>query len=239
MAKRFTDSRKWYDPWFRKLPYAYKLFWYYITDTCDHAGFWKVDFEMASFCIGDDIKPEEVLQTFNTNEKVRIKPIKNDIWWLPSFIEFQYGKLNPNNNLHKSIILKIKTSGARQGLGRGSPAPMVKDKDKDKVKDKNNIKIINNDTTKNKISNNARLTDKDFIESLGKNPAYKHINLEKEFGKMDAWLSTRPGRKKTQRFIVNWLNKVEGSVQTPKAKTRRVMSAADLVKQYEKENAET
>ena len=52
-------------------------------------------------------------------------------------------------------------------------------------------------------------SDEEFLKDLKANPAYKGIHIEAELGKMDAWLSTRPGRKKTRRFIVNWLNKVE------------------------------
>lgn len=53
------------------------------------------------------------------------------------------------------------------------------------------------------------LAEKEFMEALEANPAYKHINFESEFAKMDAWLLAKPGRKKTRRFVVNWLNGVE------------------------------
>ena len=52
----------------------------------------------------------------------------------------------------------------------------------------------------------------DFLESLKNNQAYQHINIPIELAKMDAWLSTRPGRKKTKRFILNWLNRIEAPV---------------------------
>lgn len=49
----------------------------------------------------------------------------------------------------------------------------------------------------------------DFLEQVKMNPAYKHIDLDFESAKMDLWLTTRPGRKKTKRFVMNWLNKIE------------------------------
>ena len=51
----------------------------------------------------------------------------------------------------------------------------------------------------------------DFISSLKENPAYKEIDVEKELHKMDAWLSLpkNRGRKKTQTFILRWLNKID------------------------------
>ena len=61
-------------------------------------------------------------------------------------------------------------------------------------------------------------TNESFLKSLKDNPAYKHINIDHELGKMDAWLSTRPGRQKTRRFMVNWLNKIEKPFVVPKKK---------------------
>ncbi len=47
-----------------------------------------------------------------------------------------------------------------------------------------------------------------FLESLRSNPAYNGIDINMELSKMDAWLLTSKGRgrKKTERFILNWLN---------------------------------
>lgn len=55
----------------------------------------------------------------------------------------------------------------------------------------------------------AALSPQDFISSLKTNPAYKGIDIDNELGKMDAWLLAHPGRQKTKRFIINWLNKIE------------------------------
>lgn len=48
-----------------------------------------------------------------------------------------------------------------------------------------------------------------FIVTLKTNFAYSHIDIDTELGKMDAWLLAHKGRKKTRRFVVNWLNKIE------------------------------
>jgi hypothetical protein len=42
---------------------------------------------------------------------------------------------------------------------------------------------------------------------------YPGIEVDTELRKMDAWLSTRPGKQKTRRFIVNWLNRIETPVR--------------------------
>jgi hypothetical protein len=68
-----------------------------------------------------------------------------------------------------------------------------------------------------------RVTPQEFILSLKTNPAYKHVNIDNELLKMDTWLATHPGRKKTPRFILNWINKIE--VPLPATTPQRRMTA--------------
>jgi hypothetical protein len=51
MAKRFSDSEKWEDPFFTNLTNEYKLAWIYLLDKCDHAGFYKVNLKIMNFCL--------------------------------------------------------------------------------------------------------------------------------------------------------------------------------------------
>lgn len=64
-----------------------------------------------------------------------------------------------------------------------------------------------------------------WIEELKKNPAYLHINWIVEFGKMDAWFSkpANRNRKRTQSFILNWINKVEAPIDTIKQPRKVVL----------------
>ena len=57
----------------------------------------------------------------------------------------------------------------------------------------------------------------DFLTAIKNNPAYKGIDIDSELSKMDAWLLTKPGRKKTKQFVVNWLNRIDKGLpsQTP------------------------
>jgi hypothetical protein len=74
------------------------------------------------------------------------------------------------------------------------------------------------DNTKKKI-----LSDEDFLETLKVNSAYKHIDINIELAKMDAWLLAHKGRQKTRRFIVNWLNKIDRpiTINKPEIKLER------------------
>jgi len=132
MANRFTATEKWVDPWFCELSEKDKLFWIYIVDNCDHAGMWQVNWPLVRFHIKDYVFNEKA---FNG----RIVKLKNNKWFIPNFIEFQYKTgLNPENRAHFSVINLLKKEGAYKGLGRGLQArkDMDKDKDKDKNKDK-------------------------------------------------------------------------------------------------------
>ena len=137
MARRLTDSRKWFDPWYRQLQPTYKLLWIYILDTCDHAGIWKKDFDMASYCIGKKVNEETALACLNG----RVVPVGDEKWFIEKYITFQYGVLNPACKPHLSAINILKKEGVYEGLL--STLQRTKDKNKDKVKDKDKDKEAN------------------------------------------------------------------------------------------------
>lgn len=149
MAKRFTDTNKYRDVFFRDLPAAYKILWDYIQHDCDHAGIWIVDFRVARIYVGDDLKlsQHEALKLFNEGEQ-RIFEIDNGKrWFIRSFVDFQYGKLNPENRAHKSVILLLEKFSLYKNNTLISPLEGAKDKEKDMVqsmdtdKDKAGVKI--------------------------------------------------------------------------------------------------
>lgn len=136
MAKRYSDTDKWKKPFIRSLQGAYKLLWFYILDDCDHAGIWQVDQDVAELRVGMSIDWEKVPQIFN--EKIIF--IDENKWFVPDFIEFQYGMLNPQNRVHFSVISLLEKYDLLKFLeknkGLTSPLQGAKDKDKDKDKDK-------------------------------------------------------------------------------------------------------
>lgn len=156
MAKRFTDSRKWNDPWYRKLPSEYKCFWEYILTTCNHAGIWKVDFEMASFCIGKEIDPTCVAEYMSE----RIEAFSPDKWYIPKFISFQYGELQEGNRVHDSVISILK----KEGVCKPLISPLQGDKDKVKVKDK----VKDKDKDKKKYAEYVKLSTEEYKKLVDK-----------------------------------------------------------------------
>lgn len=141
MAKRFTDTSKWNKPFLRKMKSAYKLLWLFITDECDHSGIWQVDIEAAELKTGEKLNKEIAISFF----KDRIIEIDGgEKWFIPGFVEFQYGELNPNNRAHASVISILRKYNLLDDLNRiqapykdlASPLQGAKDKDMDKDKDK-------------------------------------------------------------------------------------------------------
>lgn len=104
MAKRFTDTDKWKKGFIRNLPTKYKLLWLYILDDCNHAGVWETDFEVASIRIGSKISEKEAIKYFAPQIKIFDE---GDRWFIPKFIEFQYGELNANSRPHQAVIKLI------------------------------------------------------------------------------------------------------------------------------------
>jgi hypothetical protein len=138
MAKRFIDTDMWSKKWIRKLDPKLKLFWIYLMSRCNHAGIYEVDLELASFQLQVELEEKEILKTFNGN----IKVIKDNKWFIPKFIEFQYGPLNSKVNAHRSVIgilNKYKLLNKNEELINSSSTVKDKDKDKDKVQVKDNM----------------------------------------------------------------------------------------------------
>lgn len=113
VAKRFTETEKWRDPWFCALSERDRLFWLYLCDNCSHAGIWQVNQMIVNFYFnGYELHPE----TFGD----RIEVLSSEKWFLTKFCEFQYKKnLNPKNRVHSSVLRSLQEEGASKGLARG------------------------------------------------------------------------------------------------------------------------
>lgn len=102
MAKRFTDSEKFRDTWYRKLSPVHKCLWEYMLSECSHAGILELDYDAMSFHIGsviteDDLKPFLSRLHFLNEEKI----------FIPSFVRFQQKELKNTNPAHKNIIIEL------------------------------------------------------------------------------------------------------------------------------------
>lgn len=217
MSKRFTDTEKWRKGFVRSLEAPYKLLWLYILDECDHAGIWHVELDVASLRIGYKFELNETTKIL----KSHIKPFDNgEKWFIKDFVCFQYGNLNSENRVHKSVIQQLEKYGLWKDLRRSFKGPKDKDKAKDKEKDKEKKERRNlfskfyilypNKSGKDKAETKwFKLADTDedleaIIEALTEQIKYKE-HLEKSGSFCPAWPN-----------VSTWLNQSRWKDEIPK-----------------------
>ncbi len=132
--KRFTDTDKWRDPWFRKLSAGAKLAFLFIVDNCDNAGVWDADMELANFSIGMEIPWEKVRESLGE----RMEVLKSGKWHLKKFVNFQCGELSEECKPHAAVIRLLNKHGIQRvskEYPKGIHTLKEKDQDKDKERD--------------------------------------------------------------------------------------------------------
>lgn len=136
MAKRLSDTNKWDKAWFRNLAPGLKCLWFFLCDKCDHAGVWEIDEGAIEFYVGFQMPLPDIFEVFGD----RVRQISPTKLWLPGFVEFQYGALNPQSRVHNSVIKILKRHNLLQFIPLGNPIDSIKEKEKEKEKDKDKEK---------------------------------------------------------------------------------------------------
>lgn len=92
-----------------------KIFWLYILDACDVAGFWKECYPQASFHTGFKFN-ETILQCFEG----RIERIEPGLVWIIRFVEFQHsGGLSETCKPHQPIMKLLMKHGLLERVMNG------------------------------------------------------------------------------------------------------------------------
>jgi len=209
MAKRFTDNEKWKKAFFKGLSTVNKLFFLYILDDCSHAGIWHVEKEIAEIRIGESIDLNLLSKELG---KHVVEIDSGEKWFIPSFLEFQYGHLNEKVNAHKSVIGILKKKklykkyqqfmNCCSGV-KDKDMDMDKDMDKDKDNEwrKNFDEYLKTETDAFKIL----LTDQEFKNGIKKSHPKIDVIGTLEKAHYSYW-STEAGweKKKEGRKEINW-----------------------------------
>lgn len=247
MPKRLTGTEKWEDPWFYRLSIEYKCLWLYLLDKCDHAGIWKVNLDLASFHLKVDFKVDETIRSFG--DKVVV--VNEDNWFIPNFIYFQYGKLNKDNKVHRSVISnlgKLHLLNDEFEIDTSSYlaphiAPCYQAKDKDKEKDKDKVNIQDKDKEP-PISGNEELPEptledkmEEFVELWNfafkgtRVPQVKHLSGKrkelfkialKEIGSKQDWIDAILGLRSSEFHLGENTNNWVADVDYFLGKTKKV-----------------
>lgn len=129
--KRFTETDKWKDPWFRSLPPTEKLVFLFVIENCNNAGFYEIDYGLMAFATGLEQGALEGA----------IKGLARGLvccggWiWVRTFLKHQKNEaLNPENKAHKQIIGLLREQAERfrenaefkefQGAYKGLTSPI-------------------------------------------------------------------------------------------------------------------
>lgn len=148
MSKRFTETDKWRDAWFRKLTPVQKCLWAYLCDNCDQAGVIDLDLELAAFQIGTELTQDDLAPFCR-----QVRRLANGKLLIRGFVRFQYGHPSPDCKPHKPVFACLQRHGlAIEDLSESLSKPIgnpsdtfqvgfeslqekEKGKDKEKVKD--------------------------------------------------------------------------------------------------------
>jgi len=108
MAKRFTETLKWDDKWFRSLRPEYKLAWMYMLDKCDAAGVLEIDEDLANFQIGVAVDWGDFCKACDTR---LISLAGGKKWCVAKFVEYQYGKISESCRAHNPVFALLRKHG--------------------------------------------------------------------------------------------------------------------------------
>lgn len=193
MAKRFTDTDKWNDPWYRKLSPLYKAVWQFICDRCDNAGFWKKDYDAMSFHVGTEIDPDAMMQAMK-NGKDRLID-HGEYIQIPDFVQFQYGVLTPDCHPHRKIIelQRLYTAkGLLKGNGKGNNTLTVRVQEED----------IEEDIEEEGIKEKRSITAQTF--TAGSEHSTHAFDVLSAFNGLLAMFPTKIGESSARRMFFQW-----------------------------------
>lgn len=200
MSKRLIDSEMTLKPWFRALKPRLKCLWLWMFTRCDMAGVIDMDWELASFAVGEKVSAND-LAAMNGNAVVW----KGSKVFLPGFIPFQYGSLNEGSPVHKSVIKVLSSHNIPY------PYPMdtvLGDSNTPKAKDKDSDKDNENEKAK------AKTPVSDWYDKVKEQYQKIGVDVDAERVKAEVWLTLPQAKRRqfTQRYFVNWLSRADRGV---------------------------
>lgn len=104
MSKRFIDTNLFDDPWFMELSIKGKLLWIYFITKCDHAGILELNVKLAKF--QTEIKD---IETVIKELSDRLITVKENLYFIPKYIEFQYPNFPNSTVRQQESAIKILT----------------------------------------------------------------------------------------------------------------------------------
>jgi hypothetical protein len=223
MSKRFTETGKWDDVWFRELSPAMKCAWLYICDRCDASGVWSVDAKAMEFHVGEKIPLAKVIEAFGD----RIEPVDSrsgPAWRVIKFVLFQFPNLSRDCKPHKPVFNAIERNKLDENSVRfGEPMPKVIDtlpigfesllvKEKEKEKEKEEVKEKGEE-----VVFPPTLNTPEFMGTWGQWVTYRKeikkklvpTTIRAQLAKMERWGPSESVEKMKMAMEKGWIGMVE------------------------------
>ena len=193
MAKKFIDSGLFDDSWFMDLSLSAKVFWIYCITKCNHAGIIDLNEKLCQFQTG--IKG---LQTVIKELGNRIITLKNNYYFIPKYIEYQYPNFPNSKVRQQESAIKILEEfnlidSTNLTLKKGLTNPY------DSVSDNVNDNDNDSDDKKNKgicLMKNSGVTTDDIKQAFAKTNDLKNANHIHYFNAMLDWSESKGEMRK-------------------------------------------
>lgn len=197
--KRFTETSKWSDPWFRQLSPELKNLWQWLVDNCDNAGVIEPDLGLASFQIGYEY-PMDTLSKFGD----RIEQIECGKYYLTKFINFQCGILSHECKAHRPIFQSLE-----KHFPKGYPKGIHTLKEKEKEKYSSTLKEESAERNQNRIATYEQVLQ--FARSQAIPISEDCCNGFFDKMEADGWVTEKgfplaDWRARFRSYATNWIN---------------------------------
>jgi len=230
MAKRFIDTEMFEDSWFMKLKPDLKLLYIYLITKCNHAGIIELNVELIEFQTG--LKSILTLIEQLGNRCLRVR---EDLFFLPKFIKFQYPNFPKSKVKQQESAVNILVSFGLFSNGKLTVMQELGNSydnviDNDNVNDNGNIKkevdfeekynskktlFMNSDTLLKTMSEETYLLQ--IVENITKLSREEIKKKIAEFLKIKALELNKSYGEITQYFL-NWVKKNgKETIKKPKA----------------------
>ena len=189
MSKRFIDTELFDDSWFMALKKDAKLLWIYLITKCDHAGIIDINKKLVETQTG--IKSYETVSEQLGN---RLIHIRENYYFIPKYIEFQYPDFPRSNVRQQQSAIKI-----LEKFGLFVDGKLTVNKDLPK-----SYEYVNDNDNVYKIP--------EFNEFL-EYAIIKKPNIDKEAlrNKYDAWIEN-DWKDGNDKEIKNWKSKLNNTL---------------------------
>ena len=214
--KRFTETQKWDDPWFRSLPGAHKLVFLYLLDRCNNAGFWEEDLDGMAF--HTKIEPHAL--------EGALKGLTRGLqgasgwYWVKNFLRHQKNdSLNPENPAHRQIIALLIEQAERfpasksllpKGASKGLLSPIGKGKGKGEGngQEKTPLQIRVGKLLGRRESTTWSDKELDALRKIGE-PTEEELAMIERFYSADLPSETDYRRTTMQILLNNWTGELD------------------------------